>query len=83
VLLPRVASSFTELAPAVSPEGRWMAYSSTETGGTEVFAVPFPNAGDAKWLVSVGGGTEPLWSRDGRELFYRNGQGHDATVLDS
>jgi len=47
--VPLVASSFTELAPAVSSDGRWMAYSSTETGGTEVFVVPFPNAGDAKW----------------------------------
>jgi Tol biopolymer transport system component len=49
LIVPLVASSFTELAPAVSSDGRWMAYSSTETGGTEVFVVPFPNAGDAKW----------------------------------
>jgi serine/threonine-protein kinase len=71
--VPLVATGFTELAPALSPNGRWMAYSSNESGATEIFVVPFPNAGDAKWLVSVGGGTEPLWSRDGRELFYRNG----------
>ncbi|MEQ1857133.1 MAG: protein kinase [Longimicrobiales bacterium] len=73
--VPLVASSFTELAPMVSPDGRWMAYSSNETGRSEVFVVPFPNTRDARWSVSVGGGSEPLWSRDGREIFYRNGQG--------
>jgi serine/threonine-protein kinase len=50
-----------------------MAYSTTETGRSEVVVVPFPNAGDSRWPVSVGGGSEPLWSRDGTELFYRNG----------
>ncbi len=73
--VPLVASSFTEFAPTVSPNGRWMAYSSNETGRSEIFVVPFPNAGEAKWPVSVGGGSEPAWSRDGREIFYRNGQG--------
>jgi hypothetical protein len=43
-----------------------------EPGRSEIFVVPFPNTGDAKWLISVGGGTEPLWSRDGRELFHRS-----------
>jgi serine/threonine-protein kinase len=57
-----------------------MAYSSNENGGSEIFVVPFPNTGDAKWLVSVRGGTEPLWSRDGRELFYRNSQGEMVAV---
>ena len=74
--VPIVASRFTEFAPAISPNGRWMAYSSTETGRSEIVVVPFPNAGDSKWPVSVGGGSEPLWSRDGRELFYRNGKGN-------
>ena len=73
--VPLVATRFTELAPAISPTRRWMAYSSNETGRTEIFVVPFPNAGDAKWPVSLGGGTEPLWSPAGDELFYRNGQG--------
>jgi serine/threonine-protein kinase len=69
-----VTSDFTELAPTLSPDGRWMAYTSNETGQNEIFVVPFPNTGDARWAVSVGGGTEPRWSRDGRELFYRSGQ---------
>jgi serine/threonine-protein kinase len=79
-LVPIVATRFTELAPALSPNGRWLACSSTETGRNEVFVAPFPNAGDSKWPVSVGGGTEPLWSRDGREIFYRNGKGEMAAV---
>jgi serine/threonine-protein kinase len=78
--VPLVATDFTELAPAISPNGRWMAYSSNETGRTEIFVVPFPNAGEAKWPVSVGGGTEASWSRDGRELFYRSGRGDMVAV---
>jgi serine/threonine-protein kinase len=66
---------FTEVQPAVSPDGRWMAYSSTENGRYEVFVVPFPDTGTAKWQVSVSGGVEPSWSRAGSELFYRNGRG--------
>ncbi len=53
---------------------------STESGRPEVVVVPFPNTGDARWPVSVGSGSEPLWSRDGRELFYRNGQGEVVAV---
>lgn len=42
--------------------------------------MPFPNAGDAKWAVSTNGGTEPVWSHSGRELFYRNGRGEMVAV---
>jgi Tol biopolymer transport system component len=73
--VPLATSGFMELAPAISPDGRWLAYSSNETGRSEIFVVPFPDAGAAKWPVSDGGGTEPAWSRDGRELFYRSGAG--------
>jgi Tol biopolymer transport system component len=58
--------------PQFSPDGRWLAYTSTESGQTEVYVQPFPGPG-RKWLVSTDGGTEPRWSRDGGELFYRNG----------
>ena len=57
-----------------------MAYQSNETGRNEIYVVPFPNVPDARWAVSAGGGTEPLWSRGGRELFYRNGQGDMVAV---
>jgi serine/threonine-protein kinase len=74
------ASPFTELSPAISPNGKWMAYVSTESGRGEIVVVPFPNTGDSRWPVSVGGGLEPVWSRDGRELFYRSGKGEMVSV---
>ncbi len=54
-----------------SPDGRWIAYQSSETGQSEVYVQPYP-ALDRKWPVSVAGGTEPVWAPDGRELFYRS-----------
>jgi hypothetical protein len=57
----------------VRPDGRWLAYQSDETGRFEVYVQPFPNGG-SKWLVSAGGGREPLWARNGEELFYRIGR---------
>jgi tRNA A-37 threonylcarbamoyl transferase component Bud32/WD40 repeat protein len=66
-------SEFAESGPTMSPDGRWLAYVSNETGQHEVYVRPFPQVSGGKWLISEGGGREPLWSRDGRELFYRNG----------
>ena len=76
-------------APRLSPNGRWLAYFSDEdasrnsTGRDEVYVRPFPNTSSAKWQVSAGGGFEPRWSRDGRELYYKNFRGQliAATVL--
>jgi serine/threonine-protein kinase len=68
--VPLVATRFDEEAIAMSPDGRWLAYQSDETGITEVFIRPFPEVDQGKWQVSGGGATAPLWSRDGRELFY-------------
>jgi serine/threonine-protein kinase len=65
-----VVSDYDEMAIALSPDGRWLAYQSDETGRLEVFIRPFPNTNDAKIPVSSGGGTGPLWARDGREFFY-------------
>ncbi len=62
-----------ESSPALSPDERWLAYVSDESGRREVYVRPFPNVDEARWLVSAGGGSEPLWSRSGRELFYRSG----------
>jgi hypothetical protein len=61
-----------EWAGRLSPDGRWMAYNSNESGATEVYVQAFPGPG-GKWLVSQGGGGNPIWSRDGRQLFYRRG----------
>jgi serine/threonine-protein kinase len=63
---------FDECLPALSPDGRWLAYQSTESGKMEVYVRPFPNVKDGRWQISTSGGTAPLWSRDGREIFYRS-----------
>jgi DNA-binding SARP family transcriptional activator/dipeptidyl aminopeptidase/acylaminoacyl peptidase len=78
--VPVVATKFTEISPALSPNGRWLAYISNETGEDEIYVVPFPNTGAAKWAISAGGGTEPLWSHRGTELFYRDASGNLVAV---
>jgi eukaryotic-like serine/threonine-protein kinase len=67
-------SSFAEHDPMFSPDGRWLAYSSNESGRNEVYVRPFPGPG-GKWQISTGGGLYPTWSRTKRELFFvNNGQ---------
>jgi serine/threonine-protein kinase len=68
-----VDTKFTEVSPALSPDGRWLAYSSNESGQFEIYVVPFPNTRATRWVVSTRGGTEPVWSHRGSELFYRDG----------
>ena len=63
-------AEFTEAEPALSPDGRWLAYRSTETGTPLIYVQPFPNIDDGLWNVSLGFGADPVWSPDGRELFY-------------
>jgi eukaryotic-like serine/threonine-protein kinase len=69
---PFVRTPANESAPVFSPDGRWLAYSSDETGRAEVYVQRFPGPG-GRWQVSAEGGSFPLWARSGRELFYRNG----------
>ena len=69
---PIVQTEYDEFGASFSPDGRWLAYNSNESGRYEVYVEPFPR-GRGRWLVSAGGGTEPVWSPDGSELFYRNG----------
>jgi Tol biopolymer transport system component len=66
-----LGTAFIEGGAQLSPDGRWMAYISNESGRGEVYVQPYPGPG-GKWQVSVDGGSEPMWNRDGRELFYRN-----------
>jgi Tol biopolymer transport system component len=80
VAVPLVATKFGEIAPAISPDGRWLAYTSNESGVYEVYVVPFPNTAASKWAVSTRGGTEPLWSHSGKELFYRDAAGNMMAV---
>jgi hypothetical protein len=70
--VPLTTGDFTELHPAVSPDGRWLAYTANESGQNEVYVRPFPGAQSVRWQVSNGGGGSPVWSADGRELFYLN-----------
>ena len=67
-----VTSDFDERTPALSPDGRWLAYVSNRAGQDEVFVRPFPDTDAALVQVSLDGGSEPSWSADGSELFYRD-----------
>ena len=62
----------SESVMSLSPDGRWLAYVSNESGRAEVYVRPFPNVDSGKWQVSRTGGQEPLWAHSGRELFYRD-----------
>jgi Tol biopolymer transport system component len=62
-------TSFSERSPRLSPDGRWIAYQSNESGRPEIYVQPFPGPG-GKWQVSTSGGTMPQWRGDGKELFY-------------
>jgi Tol biopolymer transport system component len=64
-----LATEFNEESPAVSPDGRWIAYVSNETGSPEVFVRSYPDAGNT-WQLSTGGGSSPRWSPNGRELYF-------------
>ncbi len=67
-----IPGTFGESAPALSPEGKWLAYQSDETGRMEVYVRPYPGPG-ARVPVSLHGGTEAAWAHSGRELFFRSG----------
>ncbi len=64
------ATDFHEATPELSPDGRWLAYASNESGRPEIYLRPFPNVQGGKWLVSNAGGTMPFWAGDSRELFF-------------
>ena len=72
-------SPFNENAAMFSPDGRWLAYSSDESGRNEVYVTSFPS-GAGKWRISTDGGTFPRWRRDGKEMFYLSRDGHMMSV---
>jgi serine/threonine-protein kinase len=77
---PLLNSPFIEGLAELSPDGRWLAYASDESGQFEVYVRSFPDLG-RKWQISTDGGVEPVWSRDGTELFYRDEEGRAMTVV--
>jgi serine/threonine protein kinase/Tol biopolymer transport system component len=71
---PLFQSAAAVLNAQFSPDTKWIAYSSNEAGSREIYVAPFPGV-DSKWQVSRGGGFEPRWRRDGKELFYLSAEG--------
>jgi serine/threonine-protein kinase len=71
---PVIRTAANEMTPEFSPDGRWLAYVSNESGRHEVYVQPYPGPGE-RHLISTNGGEQPAWSRDGRELFYVQGGG--------
>jgi serine/threonine-protein kinase len=69
---PLVHTPFSEQNGEVSPDGRWLAYQSNDSGRSEIWVRPYPDVNGGRWLVSAGAGFQPLWSPDSRELFYRD-----------
>ncbi len=67
---PLVSTTFNEQNGEIAPDGRWLAYQSSESGLDQIYVRPFPNVEEGRWQVSSEGGSRPAWSRDGRELFY-------------
>ncbi len=67
--IPVLQTPFSEFRPTLSPDGRWLAYQSNESGRAEIYVQAFPGPG-GKWQVSTAGGVEPSWRRDGKELYY-------------
>jgi Tol biopolymer transport system component len=89
--LPMVADSrpealvegpFESSNPAISPDGQWLAYRSNESGQNEVYVERFPELGN-RVQISTDGGQAPLWSSDGRELFYRDGDAMMTVAIDT
>jgi serine/threonine protein kinase len=70
--VPLLRTRFNEVQGQVSPDGRWLAFASNESGTLEIYVQPFPASG-ARWQISTNGGAQPAWRSDGKELFYMSG----------
>ena len=71
---PLINTAFSDEYPSLSPDGRWLAYVSNESGRKEVYVRPFPDVERGRWQVSADGGNLPRWAKNGRELIFRRGQ---------
>jgi hypothetical protein len=80
---PLLTEEYVEMQPKISPDGRWMAYTAMESDNWGVYVRPFPDVNGGKWQVSPGIGIGPLWSPDGKELFYRSPDGIMAVPVDT
>lgn len=78
---PFLVTTFDERSASLSPDGRWIAYSSNESGRFEVYVTSFPEPG-ARYQVSANGGEEPRWTRGGREVLFLGGDGVSAAAID-
>ncbi|HEY6219368.1 MAG TPA: hypothetical protein VIV65_04885 [Gemmatimonadaceae bacterium] len=77
-----VSTPASEFAANISPNGRFFAYQSAETGRFEILVRPYPEAGRRQWQISSGGGFAPVWAHNGRELFYLDGDSHTLMSVD-
>ena len=68
---PLTSTPFIERNGEVSPDGQWLAYQVNESGQSQIVVRPFPNVNAGIWPITEGGGSQPLWAADSRELFYR------------
>jgi serine/threonine-protein kinase len=72
---PFLVTPASEISPMISPDGHWLAYLTDESGRSEVYVRPFPGSSATKWQISTAGGTTPVWSKKGSELFYLSHEG--------
>jgi serine/threonine-protein kinase len=79
---PFLQTPSNEAGPILSPDGHWLAYQSDESGRSEIYVRPFPGPG-GKVQISTEGGAQPVWARNGRELFYRNGDKMMAATVET
>jgi Tol biopolymer transport system component len=77
---PLLATRFNEVDGDLSPDGHWLAYQSDDSGRFEIYVRPYPDITSGRWQISNGGGTRPLWGRNGRELFYVSGDNRQMMV---
>jgi serine/threonine-protein kinase len=78
---PLIRTPFNESDGEISPDGRWLAYDSNESGQQEVYVRPFPNVEGGRWQVSTAGGSRPLWARNGQELFFAVPNREDVSLM--